>query len=197
LFGMTAAVLGLSELFMNGIWWLPVYVAGGDLDRLLIYPVNGLALLLFTRPELHAVGNVLSGAVMIGVSWHATRPPGLAYLLLPLWISSGAVIYTSVLTMIGSLSFRTAGASTDTYLVAHHLLTAARYPIGIYPRWLQLVMLCFFPIGTAISLPGRWLAGSGPLWSVILAPCAAAAATMSIAYQLWRRAVRHYQSTGN
>src|ERR1041384_5293329 len=46
LFGMTAAALGTCELLFNHIWMVPTYVVMGDLDRLLTYPVNSLALLL-------------------------------------------------------------------------------------------------------------------------------------------------------
>ena len=42
LFGLATAVQGLSELLFNHIWYVPIYVIRGQIDRLLVYPVKSL-----------------------------------------------------------------------------------------------------------------------------------------------------------
>jgi ABC-2 type transport system permease protein len=197
LFGVTAMVLGLSELLLNGIWFVPSYLISGEMDRLLVYPVSSLAFVLVSRPELHSLGNLVSGAVVVALSWHMAPPPAYALLLLPLWVASGAVIYTSLLVVAGCLSFGAIGPWSQHYMIVHHVLNAARYPITIYPRWLQLLMLLAFPIAAATFLPGRWLQGRGTVWLAAVAPLAAALASGGGAAALWQRSIRGYQSTGS
>jgi len=86
LFGIAAMGLAVSEVCFNGIWQLPHLVVGGEFDRLLVYPVRSLTFLLLARPELHAFGNLVSGAVMVSIAWSAGPPPTVAYLLLPVWV---------------------------------------------------------------------------------------------------------------
>lgn len=197
LFGITAMVLGLSELLLNGIWLVPSYIISGEMDRLLVYPVSSLGFVLVARPELHSLGNLASGAIVVGLSWRGMPPPLAAPWLLPLWVVSGATIYTSLLVIAGCLSFGAVGPWSQHYMVVQHVLNAARYPVSIYPRWLQLLMLVVFPIGTATFVPGQWLEGKGSLASAIATPCVAAIAMATVATFSWRRAIRSYQSSGS
>jgi ABC-2 type transport system permease protein len=197
LFGVTAMALGLSELTSDGIWWLPGHIASGELDRLLVYPVHSLPFLLLSRPELHALGNLCSGAAMLVVSFQLAPPPWLAYLFTPLWVVCGALIYVSLLVIVGSTSFKAVGPWGQQYMIVHHLLNAARYPVHIYPRWLGLIILYVCPIGCATFIPGQWLESQVSAGQAVLAPLLAAAFSVSIATLSWQRAVRGYESTGS
>jgi ABC-2 type transport system permease protein len=197
LIGVTAMALAVSELVFNGIWQLPLYVLGGEIDRLLVYPVRSLVFMLVSRPELHALGNLVSGAVMVTLAWQAAPPPAAAYALLPLWVVCGALIYTSALVVIGSLTLNVVGPGMHHYMIAHHLLNAARYPAHIYPAWFRYVLLFVFPIGAAVFVPARWLRGEGSLSAAVLLPIVGTGASAAIASAAWQRALRHYQSTGS
>ncbi len=197
LFGVTAMALGLSELFLNGIWLVPWYIITGEMDRLLVYPVSSLAFVLFARPELHSLGNLATGFVVVLLSWHMAPPPILAVCLLPVWVVSGAVIYTSLLVVAGCLSFGAVGPWSQHYMVVQHVLNATRYPASIYPRWLQVLVLFVLPIATASFVPCQWLAGRGALWAAVVVPVIAAATTGIGAGWLWRQAIRGYQSSGS
>jgi ABC-2 type transport system permease protein len=113
------------------------------------------------------------------------------------WVVSGAVIYTSLLVIAGCLSFGAVGPWAQHYMVVQHVLNAARYPVSIYPRWLQIVMLAVLPIATASFVPCAWLAGRGPLWEAIVVPVGAAGAIGVFSSWLWRRAIQGYQSSGS
>lgn len=197
LFGMTAMVLGLSEATMNGIWMLPYYLVAGELDRLLVYPVRSLPFVLISRPELHSLGNFASGALSVGVAWSLAPPPVAAYFLLPLWVVSGALIYTSAVTVVASLSFIVLGPFAWHMLAVHHLLGSSRYPTSIYPRWLQTLTLFVLPFGAAIFVPGQWLHGELDAWIALAAPLGAAAASVVCAFFVWEKLSNRYQSTGN
>jgi ABC-2 type transport system permease protein len=196
LFGVTAMALALSEVLFNGIWQLPSYVVLGQLDRLLVYPVRGLLFLLIARPELHSIGNFVSGAVMVGFAFESSAPPTLAYLLLPVWVVSASLVYTSVLVLLGALSFTVTGPAIGQYFFALHLLNATRYPVHVYPAWLKAILLWVLPVGAATYLPGLWLHGSGSLLVAAVVPPLIAVAATLLASAAWSIAIRRYQSTG-
>jgi len=197
LFGMTGVVLSLSELFFNGIWLLPLYIIEGDLDRLLLYPVHNLTFLLMARPEVHAFGNLLSGTVVLGFALHLAPPPALAYFLLPIWVASGAVVYTACLVLLACTSFYLVGPSMHHLMLGAHLLNASRYPVNIYPKALQYLLLFAFPLCVAAFVPGHWLQGEGSLLAALVAPPLAAALSALLAARVFARAVAKYQSTGS
>lgn len=197
LFGLTAMVLGFSELTINGIWWLPFYVVDGQLDRLLVYPVNSLTFVLLSRPELHAVGNFTTGAVTVAIAWSLVSPPAIALLLIPYWVVTGAVIYTSVLVVVGSLVLKGSGPFATHLFAVHQLFNTARYPASIYPRWLKLLILFVLPFGAAIFVPAEWLRGQGSIAIALIAPGLGALLTLIAATVSWNVAVKGYQSTGS
>jgi ABC-2 type transport system permease protein len=197
LFGLTALVLGLSEATFNGIWWLPWYLLDGQFDRVLVYPVNSLGFVLLSRPELHSLGNIFAGAVTLTVAWSLATPPLWTLALVPIWVACGAAIYTSVLVLMGALTFKLVGPWSTHLLAVHHLLNAARYPASIYPRWLGALILFVLPFGAAIYFPADFLRGQGSVWVAMLAPPVAAVVSIAVAWLCWNLGIRSYQSTGS
>jgi len=197
LFGMTAACLGCSEFFFNHIWMLPQYIVSGDLDRLLMYPVHSLAFFLITRPELHAFGNLLTGAVLVVGSLVTLQAPFYLWLLVPLWCLCGSLIYTSLLVVFGSLSFKLLGPYSHYLLVPHNLLQATRYPLSVYPTWLFYALLVVVPFGSIHFLPASFVFGKGLGVWCLFAPPLAAAVCMLQAQWFWNWGLRRYESTGS
>lgn len=197
LFGMTAACLGGTELFFNQIWLLPQAIVMGDLDRLLTYPVRALPFFLVTRPELHALGNLFTGALYVAGSLWWLNAAWYAWLAAPLFWVCGMLIYTSILVWFACLSFRLVGPQLSSMMVAHNLLQATRYPLATYPRWIRWLLLLVFPFGAFHYLPGSVLFGKGaPLVALGVAPVAALI-TMALAQKAWTLGLKHYESTGS
>jgi ABC-2 type transport system permease protein len=197
LFGMTAVTLGTSELLFNHIWLLPQYIVSGDLDRLLMYPVHSLLFFLVTRPELHAFGNLLTGVSLVVGSLLTLHAPFYVWLLAPLWCVCGSLIYTSLLVVFGSLSFKLLGPYSHYLMVPHNLLQATRYPLAIYPSWLFYSLLVVVPFGGIHFLPASFVFGKElGVWR-LLTPPAGAALCMLEAQWFWNWGLRHYESTGS
>jgi ABC-2 type transport system permease protein len=197
LFGMTAACLGGSELFFNQIWILPSAIVMGDLDRLLTYPVRTLPFFLVTRPELHALGNLLTGFLYVGVALHWMSAAWYVWLVAPLFWICGVLIYTSVLVWFASLSFRFIGPHLSSMMIGHNLLQATRYPLTAYPRWVAWLLLVIFPLGSFHYVPGSVLFGKGAPWLGLLGAPLAAALSMLLAQKAFSLGLRRYDSTGS
>jgi ABC-2 type transport system permease protein len=197
LFGVAAASLGTSELLFNHIWMLPYYVVMGELDRLMTYPVDSLYFLLVTRPELHAFGNLLSGYSLAFIALYRLHAPWPYWLLLPLLVTCGSLIYTSALVMVGSLSFKFIGPTSMHFMIPHTLLHATRYPLSIYPGWLQYGLLVVLPYGAFNYLPASVLFTKAvPSWLFLAAPLAALLFIWE-ARACWRWGIDQYESTGS
>jgi len=197
IFGLTAMVQGTSELLFNHIWWTPVYVVRGQFDRLLCYPVPQLPFFLMTSPELHALGNIVGGAALFTASLLKLGLSPWALLGLPWWALCGSLIHTSLLVLAGSVVLRVKGSAYQFFWLTNAVLQNSRYPLGVYPAWVQGVMLLAVPVATANFLPASALLGRQPLWLGILAPAAAAAAMAALAWWSWERAMQGYESSGS
>jgi ABC-2 type transport system permease protein len=199
LFAMTALIAGIAEAFFNGIWALPEYVVSGELDRMLLYPVDELRLILVARPAPHAFGTIAGALALLGFCWSRLALPLGALLLVPIWAVSGAVIYTGALVLVGCSSFSLPGQFSHHFMLVRRILNAARYPLSIYPAGLRVALLTLFPVGVAVFLPVEALLGmagsSRPL--AFVTPPAVAGLSFCIARATWRRCLRRYQSTGS
>ncbi|HVZ80444.1 MAG TPA: ABC-2 family transporter protein [bacterium] len=197
LFGVMAASLGTSELLFNHIWMLPYYVVMGELDRLMTYPVDSLYFLLITRPELHSFGNLFMGYGLAGLALVRLHAPLEAWLLLPLCVLCGSVMYTSALVIFGSLSFRFIGPTSMHFMIPHVLLQATRYPLSIFPGWLQYALMFLLPYGAFNYLPAGLLLDKGLApWLFLAAPLAAVLFVLE-ARACWKWGINQYESTGS
>jgi len=197
LFGLVATCLGASELLFNQIWLLPSSIVMGDLDRLLTYPVNTLLFYLVTRPELHAFGNLLTGLCYIGGSLWFLGAGWTTWLSVPVWIACGTLLYTSLLVIFASISFRTLGHFGQQLFIPHNLLQASRYPLSVYPAWLRGLLLVMVPYGACNYLPASVLFGKGgnALW-LLITPLVTAV-FMLLAHAAWKAGLRRYESSGS
>ena len=197
LFGLVAASLGTSELLFNHIWMLPYYVVMGELDRLMTYPVDSLYFLLITRPELHAFGNLITGFTLASMALIRLQAPWYDWVLLPIFVIFGSLIYTSALVIFGSLSFKFISNTSMHFMIPHTLLQASRYPLCIYPAWVHYALLFIVPFGVFNYLPGNWVFDKmlSP-WCAVSPPLVAILVSL-IAQKCWDWGLTHYQSTGS
>lgn len=197
LFGLTAIALALTELCLNGIWMLPYYIIGGEMDRLMVYPVRGLLFLMVSRPELHALGNLSAGIILSVLGITRMGADSTIWLLLPFWALCGTFIYAGLLVGLACISFFAVGPWSNPMMVGFHTHNAARYPLHIYPGGLRWFLMVIYPIGVATYLPVQYIRGEVPLWQVLLLPLIAAVACVAVALWVWNFSLKRYQSTGS
>ena len=197
LFGLTAVAVAVTELVFNGIWMLPFYIVQGEMDRLMVYPVRGLLFLLLSRPELHALGNLASGIFFCALGLGKMGvDPAMAPLML-YWAGCATLIYAGLLVGLACISFFAVGPFANPMMVGFHVHNAARYPLHIYPGWMQRFLVYVYPIGLAVYLPVKALRGEMPLWQSLALPGMAAVACVAISLFIWNFSLKRYQSTGS
>ncbi len=72
----------------------------------------------------------------------------------------------------------------------------ARYPVGIYPGWLRLVLTWIIPVGLMTTVPAQALAGD-LVPATLLGSVALAAALLAAASLLFRIGLRRYASASS
>jgi ABC-2 type transport system permease protein len=197
LFGLTGMVQGCSELLFNHIWWTPIYVLRGQFDRLLVYPVPQLPFFLVTSPELHSFGNLGMGLVVFTVALFKLGLSPLWLLGLPFWVLCGSLVHSSLLVLAGAAVLRVKGNAAQFFWLTNALLANSRYPLPVYPAWVQGLLLVFVPLATANFIPASALLGRLSLWQGLLIPLSAAAVFVALAWSAWEASMRRYESSGS
>jgi ABC-2 type transport system permease protein len=189
-FQLVAGLVGLvirpsMEHLMEG-------VRLGTLDFTLTKPADAQLLVSVRRVNVWRTIDVLLGAglVLFAVTRMGERvgPPGaLSFLLLLL--AGMAIIYSFLLTL-STLAFWLIRLENILVLYAS-MYEAGRWPVGIYPVWLRVVLTFVVPVAFAITVPVEALVGRlEPLG--LVAALALATGFLVVSRLFWRYGLRHY-----
>ena len=198
IYGMITLSKSINHMFADNLWTLGRdYVRTGQFDRFMVRPVDPLFHLLADRFCHDGIGNLLVGAVLVGI---AAAQLGIAWtagtvLYLVVMVLSGGVIFIA-LNLMTCVSAFWIMDSVPVTRVVFEMHEFAKYPLSIYPRAIGLLLTWAIPFGFASYFPAARLMGlDAPLWQVYGAPVVAAV-LLAIALQVWRFGLRHYGSTG-
>lgn len=80
--------------------------------------------------------------------------------------------------------------------VINDLFQLARYPVGLYPGWLRLVLTWIIPVGLMTTIPAQALVGTLSPWMLALT-LLFTAGTLIVATWLFRRGLEQYTSASS
>lgn len=194
--GFMCASEGLTSIFVDGIWHIPALVFRGELDIMLARPISPLYQILSYEIGLQGIGVLIMGILNIGV--------GLAVLD---WISPVTILLCIIFTLTGMalrISYNLIGAcsvfwsngepTNATYLI-YSVGEYAKYPVTIYPGWMQIILFIFIPAGFMGFVPTLILRGEHALLYTLMV-FAATGLYFLIARTIFYRGIRKYESMG-
>ncbi len=114
--------------------------------------------------------------------------------LFVLALGAGVALIYAVLMLFSALVFWHPGLLYTWVFDA--LFQLARYPVGIYPPWLRVVLTWAVPVAFITTIPAEALTGRAALGPV-LAGVAVAAVAVAAASALFRSGVRRYASASS
>lgn len=166
-------------------------IHSGNFDFMLLRPVNVQFLASFRHWRPLALLDLALGLGVLGVAI-ARLGPALAPLhIVSFLIALGAglgVLY-AILLAFAALAFWSPGFMF-TWLF-DSFLDLGRYPLGLYPGWLRLVLTWIVPVGVITTVPAQALAGGLDLFT--LAGSVALAVLLLLAASiLFRVGLRRY-----
>jgi len=168
----------------------------GTFDFTLLRPVNAQFLASVRQWRPFALVDLALGlgvvAVAVGQLGQSLTPARLASFLLAL--AAGLTILYAILLAFAALTLWHPGF-LFTWLF-DGLFRMARYPVGLYPGWLRLVLTWVVPVGVMTTVPAQALSGRLPV-GMLAGSVALAVALLVGASALFRLGLRRYASASS
>ena len=196
--GYADTVSGLFYVVFGGLYVLNRrYILGGELDRLLVRPVDPYVQLLSDNLAFEDLPSALLGCFVmaLAMAWGLPMPEGWRWVLLPVWLLGGLATLGGFVTAIASLGFHLHHRGTAIGLVMQ-LTTFVRYPMDLFGSPLRWLLTVALPFGFA-GFYGAVFFMPRPEWAWFgwLAPLVGGVG-LAAGYVAWRIGLGRYASSG-
>jgi len=193
LLGVFNALTGVIEAVLRpGIGQLAGEVRSGELDLVLVKPVDAQGFVSFRRLDIWRFSDVVLGLALAGYAlFRLGRTPSLAQLAaFGLSLAAAAVVVYAIWVVLMSLAFWFVSVENIAVLF-DAVYEGARYPVAAYPGALRFLFVYLIPIAWTTTIPASALTGRlRP--EIGLAAAVVAALAFVLARVLWRAALRRY-----
>jgi ABC-2 type transport system permease protein len=193
LLGVFNALTGVIEAVLRpGIGGLVGEVRNGELDLVLLKPVDAQGFVSFRRLDIWRFSDVVLGLALAGYAlYRLGRVPSLAQLAaFGLTLAAAAVVVYAIWVLLMSLAFWFVSVENIAVLF-DALFEGARYPVSAYPGALRFLFVYLIPIAWTTTVPASALTGRlRPALAVVAA--VVAALVFALARLAWRVALRRY-----
>lgn len=204
LFAMNLLSYGLAGvIFFGPMLDLERLVRTGELDSLLIAPLNPLFHLVGRYFSSVFFGHILLGLLILGISLrHLDIALSLGQILwFTVVVFGAAFLQGAIMLAAGTVSFWVVKSRALVNTVVHGVRSFIVYPISIYDNWIQVVLtlilpfafVSFFPAEYFLSKPESSIFPDFFQWGTPLVGLTLFLA----AYRLWSHGIDGYQSTGS
>lgn len=199
-YGFCMLPIAIDHLFSDE-FWLVAYrrVQLGDMDMHFLRPVPVIFQMFAETFQPDGFGEVIVGLTMIiicGINLEVSVNFGAIFVLV-IGAIFGAIIITSLKIMFSALAF-IFKRSGPLLQIIYNFTTYAKYPISIYPKVIQFILVFILPFGLFVSLPvDTLLYGSYNPYLLSLWIAGVAIGFFALAVFIWNRCEKHYESTGS
>lgn len=204
LYSFLFSTYGVLIIFFTGLRDFGKTIQDGTFDRFLLRPRGILFQIIASDSDwFAAIGHGMLGIVLfsyaisnIEVVWTVGNILYLASSLVGAILIQGAIFL-----FFASLSFYFVKASNVRGVLFWNLRNIAGYPISIFPKILQYLLMYVVPFAFVNYFPAQYLLRNDdlanypdfylyltPILGIVMYLCA---------YYFWRIAIKHYKSTGN
>ena len=172
-------------------------VVRGDLDMLLLKPINSLFFISFRYVSTYAL---ISTCILLGLLVRVTYlySPSIGLVNYTIFFISfllGILILYCVEFIIACLVFWYKNFSVGGWL-ASELTKYSRRPDSIYTGVFRKALFSFFPMALVSSLPARILL-FGPNFNLLLLQICVVSVALSLAVLVWHRGLMRYDSASS
>jgi len=193
LLGVYYIVQGAEELVLQPSFErFMEHVREGTLDFILLKPVSSQFMESFRHFQTVQTLQVVLGLVItaVGVADLAQALTIGSTLAFVVTLACGLVLIYALLLVLSTLAFWF--VRVDNLLaIFWAFIDAGRFPVDIYPGWLRITMSTVIPVGIAVTVPAKAIAGLvDPLSLASIVVAAIIAFTVSRLF--WRRGLRAY-----
>jgi ABC-2 type transport system permease protein len=168
----------------------------GSFDFTLLKPLNTQFLVSFRNWDLWQLVNLALGLAVLGRGLHLLGEQlALVNILVFVLMLCVALIFGySILLFLESGVFYYLGAPLTWVFSA--IMYTGRFPIGIYPEWIRLLLTWVVPVGFMVTIPTQALLGSASP-GLLAAGIGLAGLLFVAASAFFRRSLRKYASASS
>jgi ABC-2 type transport system permease protein len=188
----------IAFAFRPNIERLSSYIARGDMDYILLKPISAQFTATLRYMDIHELPPALVnlGLIVYGLDQIGRRPTWFEIVVFALMFLAGLLILYSVWLAIATLAFWLIRQTGNISELFDSLLNATRYPMQIFPPFLQLILIYIVPLAFATTFPAQTLSGKPDGWLLLLA-LALAGVTLFLSHRFWLLATRYYSSASS
>lgn len=199
IYGLAQIPRGLDHLFTDNIWMIAWrMVVTGEFDRYLLRPMNLFFQIVCEKFQPDAFGELIVGISLVAIS----LGKGIIVinitnlLLLVLSITAGSIIYTSIKLFFASLAFwfKVSGPFLQ---MAYETADFAKYPVEIYATPIRFIITWVLPFAFVAYLPATYFLAGANIFGTIGMECILAFLFWNIAYFVFKKGTKIYESAGN
>ncbi len=199
IYGFSLIPRGIDHFYADNLWKVAYFlVRKGDFDKYMTRPIDPLHHVLLEGFEVDALGELLTGVVLVAVS---ASNIGLvlspAKIILGLVaIAGGTLIYTGIKIIFASIALWTKRSGSILHMV-YMSSDFVKYPVTIYDTAVRTVVTYIIPFAFTAYYPASYLlTGKDPLFCVGGA-VVAGATLLAIGRIVWNRGIAAYESAGS
>lgn len=199
IYGFAQIPRGIDHVFTDYLWLFSGRViVHGEFDKYLLRPLNPLFQIIAENFQPDGFGEIIIGSILFVYSYIKL---GLCFgikevLLCIIAIIFGTIIYTAIKLAFASIAFWAKFAQSYLFM-AYQLSDFAKYPMGIYPKGVQIILTGLIPFAFTGYFPGSYFLGKGNVITGILMTCVVGVLAFFIAYRIWCAGIKRYESSGS
>jgi ABC-2 type transport system permease protein len=191
--GVYTFLTGAVNVFVQpSMWRLMESIQEGTFDYVATKPADAQFTSSLIDIQIWKSVDLILGLVVIGIGMarldaSVSLLEGLAFALT--LVAGGVMVYSLWLILTTTAFwFVRIWSLLDMF---QQVTQTGRYPVGIYPQWLRIILTFLVPVAFAITVPSSAL--TGRLDGLTLATALGVALAMFVAARLfWRFGLRHY-----
>ena len=193
LFGLSACSFGVMEILFAAYDQLPSLITSGQINQFLLRPRPTLLLILTSKVNASAWGDLASGIFLVSfsgaLSWQE-------WILFPLLVILATAIYISAMVIFFSSAFWFERSENFARVLWEAMLTFSLYPEGIFPFAVRAITYTVLPSAFLVYVPVRILKeGMQSFWWLGLMT-AVAIFWIWLALWVFKRGMRRYVARG-
>lgn len=198
IFGFSILPQGLVTTFASSLFGFSQLVRSGDMDRVLLRPVDPLFQVVATRVDANGFGNALIGLGLVG--WSAPRagvPLDISHLLLFILLLAAATsVLFSINVAVAATAFWTV-RNESAMRILQEMDEFSAYPLPVFPGSIRIMLTWLVPLAFTGFYPACLLLGriefrTGGWLTLLAAPLC-----FLLARLIFARGLSRYESTGN
>jgi ABC-2 type transport system permease protein len=173
-------------------------VVTGQFDRYMLRPMNLFFQVICEKLQPDALGELAIGVILVAMSVRngVVSLTPVSILIFILSIFAGSIIYTSIKLFFAATAFWFK-VSVPFLQLAYDTADFAKFPVEIYSRSIRFIITWVIPFAFVAYYPATYFLLGTSFVKTVGAECIIAVVLWVIAYWVFQKGTRRYESAGN